>query len=439
MGRSIETDVTIIGAGFSGLAASVQLSLSGKKIVLLEASPTPGGRARSIPWGQHTVDNGQHLLIGAYRNVLDHLHSIDVDYNDLFKREHLNLNISNNNKHLRLCIKNSIFPIIINNLFSLASATGLSVIEKFQLLRFFGIQHLHDFRIGTDRQLHSYLKTLGQSDTLITKFWEPIALAALTTPINKASAQVFLHVLKESFANTKGYSDFLFAKTDLGNIFAYPTINWLKSNGHHVFLHHRVTSICPNSTTIKCKNSLEIKSKQIIIATSSHSIKAFAKDLPLMDIVFDNIAQIQYEPITTVYLRFCNPVTLSQTMIGMVGSDILGQWYFDRSIQGDPTIIGIVLSGTGPYNSLSQEDLIARVNSEVTNFIPENKLIDTKVIKEKFAAFSATPKTQKLRPSFTTEYPNIFLCGDYIKNDFPSTLEGAVMNGKAVANAIINT
>lgn len=65
--------IAIIGGGWAGLScahALKQRKNPSAEIWLFEASPHAGGRARGIGWetelGETAVDNGQHLLIGAY-------------------------------------------------------------------------------------------------------------------------------------------------------------------------------------------------------------------------------------------------------------------------------------------------------------------------------------------------------------------------------------
>ena len=60
-------DVVVIGGGWSGMAAAVTLADAGVRVLVLEASDTLGGRARRIELDGMAFDNGQHLLLGAYR------------------------------------------------------------------------------------------------------------------------------------------------------------------------------------------------------------------------------------------------------------------------------------------------------------------------------------------------------------------------------------
>ncbi len=55
-------DVVIVGAGIGGLATAVLLAHQGKKVVVLEANPFPGGRLSSYEKDGFVVDYGVHTI-----------------------------------------------------------------------------------------------------------------------------------------------------------------------------------------------------------------------------------------------------------------------------------------------------------------------------------------------------------------------------------------
>jgi len=67
--------IIIAGGGVSGLSAAAFLSQKNYDIELIEASPAPGGRTRSFLDHElgTEIDNGQHLLMGCYKNTLEFL------------------------------------------------------------------------------------------------------------------------------------------------------------------------------------------------------------------------------------------------------------------------------------------------------------------------------------------------------------------------------
>ena len=76
--------VAIVGAGWAGMAAAVQATQDGHHATVFEAARTIGGRARALngtlPDGTEVVlDNGQHILIGAYAQCLSLMRTVGVD------------------------------------------------------------------------------------------------------------------------------------------------------------------------------------------------------------------------------------------------------------------------------------------------------------------------------------------------------------------------
>ncbi|PZQ60976.1 MAG: desaturase, partial [Variovorax paradoxus] len=72
--------IAIVGGGWAGLAAAVEATRAGHAVTLFEAARTLGGRARRVVADNGLVlDNGQHILIGAYRATLALMRGLGVD------------------------------------------------------------------------------------------------------------------------------------------------------------------------------------------------------------------------------------------------------------------------------------------------------------------------------------------------------------------------
>ena len=71
--------VAVVGAGWAGCAAAVTLARKGADVILFEAARTLGGRARGVDVRGLALDNGQHILLGAYAESLRMLRQVGVD------------------------------------------------------------------------------------------------------------------------------------------------------------------------------------------------------------------------------------------------------------------------------------------------------------------------------------------------------------------------
>lgn len=422
----------IIGAGWAGLSAAVHLANAGHThITLLEAAPQAGGRARTVQFRETSVDNGQHVLMGAYQHFLTLLKILNISETQVVHRFPFSFHTSSH----QLILPKA--PTPFHLCLGLLRAKGFKTKEKIQL-----IQLARQFnRYTKDMSVLQFLKHHHQHDNLITAFWEPLVLAALSTPIAKASTHVFLKVFADVFQNPYPYSDWLYPKQDLNTLLPDPAIHYLRQRGHDIFFHQRITELLlqDNHTCIGAKGINQTwHADKIILATSSKSALKLLKPIVALSKLCNNLEKISYQPITTVYLRFKNPVVLKHPLFGLIGGT--AHWIFDRTLSNNPNILSIIISGEGPHLEMSQTTLIEQVMQQLQAHFTYLRhasiqtLLDFKIITEKEAAFSCEVGIEQLRPPCLNAIANLYLAGDYTNTGYPSTLEGAVMSGYRAAH-----
>lgn len=424
--------VAIIGGGMAGLAAAAKLTQQGKQVTVFEAGPILGGRARSIDHKGQRLDNGQHILLGAYRDTLALLKQVGVTESEVLTRLPLSLQVRDLTGGAGFTLEaNPALPAPLHILWGLLTAGGVTTKEKWSAIRFMVWMRLNGFKLKQDQSLASLLTAHNQSPTFINSLWEPLCLAALNTPLQPASAQVFLNVLRDSFAQKKHDADVLLAKTDLSALISEPVSTYLIEHGSKVKTSTAVESITPTSNGY----SLQTKAQQtifdqVILACGPHQLKSFAESLPKLGALTNHFT---YQPITTVYLQYADSVKLTTPMTGAVNS--LSQWIFDRGqICGQQGLIAVVISAHAPFKQ-SKRVLAEEVAKELSTLFPSlAQPLWHQVITEKRATFSCD--VALTRPENTTPYPNLLIAGDYTAGDYPATIEGAVRSGIAAAAAI---
>lgn len=425
----------IVGAGWAGLAAALALARKGRKVILLEAAPQAGGRARGIPFGNDTVDNGQHLLIGAYTQTLQLLKWLNIPEEQMFVRKPLEwhiLNVADPKQLISLKIP--------KNLIDFLKIKGLSLKERWSMIRFFRAIYNKDFEIVHDISVLALLVSFKQPISLIEKLWGPLALAVLSTPIRQASAQVFFQVMREVFTqpnsrfgtNTSERSDFLFPKTDLSTLLPTPILKYLTEQGSSIFYHQRVRELMIEDGICKGVRTAtrEFYSNHVILATPPHVAAELLNTQT-------NLSKFHYQPIMTIYLRYANAVNLKKTMIGFINATL--HWMFDRSFARQPDVLSVVITGNGPHSKLTHVELIKQILADIKTTCPELATpIDYRVVIEKRAAFSCDVGINHYKPGITTPYSNLWLAGDYTEPCYPATLEGAVRSGIKAAQLILS-
>lgn len=401
--------VAVIGGGWSGLAAAVELTAAGIQTTLFEAGRVLGGRARGVEIDGKRLDNGQHILLGAYRDTLALMRRVGAEPDELFDRRPLQVI---DNTGFRLALPR--LPAPLNVAWGLLTAATVDWQEKLKTAWWMEGIKRQGFRLAQDITVAQWLDEAGQTGALRRHLWEPLCLAALNTPAARASAQLFANVLRDSLGSShREDTDLLLPRVDLGQLLPEPAGRWLQAHGAQIRLGTRVGRIT------ETENSIAIDGESFaaaIIATAPQHVGA------LWPAAATDYA---YEPIATVYRNFeakmKSPFPLSNCLGGHC------QWVVDRG-QG---ILACVLSGHGDWEKLDDPALAAALDAELG--LP-NPTGWHKVIREKRATFSATPGLP--RPDFKTANPRLLLAGDYTWADYPATLEGAVRSGLRAARLI---
>lgn len=418
----------IIGGGWSGLAATVRLAEAGQKPILFEAAKQLGGRARTVKWQDLEIDNGQHLMIGAYQNMLDLLKRIGIEENSIFQRTALDLHILDPKYPPLHLSAHPLLPWQIAILPRLYSSLGWRELRLFLRLA----RQLNAPSFTHNITVEQWCRQTGQSTRLITQLWIPLCLAIMNTPINQASASVFAATLMDSLATKRKSADLLIPKKPLGDVLPEPARDFITEHGGEIRLQSRIENIVIENGKVAgviTGNKEYITSDNIIVAVSPSILYKLLGDQL-------NLPQVSECPISTVYLQYSSQFRLKAPIIGL--SNSLPQWVFDRSDQS-PGLIAVVISGPGEHESLTKQQLTEQVVLALTELLPELPAnYDTAhVIREKRATFCCGVAESNQRPSCETTIDGLWIAGDYAENRYPATLESAVINGYRAAEKIL--
>lgn len=415
MAARVAAKVAVVGAGYAGLACAVELADAGITVEVFEASRTLGGRARAVDIDGMTVDNGAHILAGAYRETLRLMNKVGADSTAL-RRELLHLEFPG---HVRIDAPKLPAPLHLG--WALLTAQGLSFKEKLAAIRFMRAQQARGFRLPADMSAADLFAAHRQPERVRRFLWEPLCLAALNTPVAAASAQVFLNVLRDSLAADRAASDLLLPATDFSSLFPEPAARHIEARGGKV---HR-------STRISSLDELD-RFDHKVLAVAPYHLAPLAPEIAAR-------FPFAWQPIATCYLAYPGAALLPFPMIGLDPAGGHAQWVFDRgALCGQNGLLAAVISGAGPWQELGHDALAASIHAQIAALLPGLRPPrKTWVIEEKRATFACTPGLA--RPPTATDLPNVWLAGDYVAGDYPATIEGAVRSGIAAAQAIIGS
>ena len=424
-------NIAIIGGGYAGMAAAVALAEKGIPVTLFESAKQLGGRARGVVHQDTQLDNGQHLLLGCYKDTLSLIERVGGNIERDFLRLPLQLDL-----HGNFALQAPRLPAPLHLLAGLLRAQGLSWTERLSAVRFMLALRQANFKLHGDMTVTELLARYSQSDNLIQKLWEPLCIAALNTPAQIASAQVLLNVLRDALNQRRSDSDMLIPRIDFSALLPKRAANHVKKRGGHILMSCGVENLLPH------EHGMEIVTKRgslyfshVICATPPSAAARLLRPIAELSPVVELIDALQHQPIYTVYLQYPSHVRLPHAMLGL--HQRFSQWLFDRGrIAGQQGLIASVISAEGLHQCLSRDELAQKVIAELR---AEFDIIDSplwqKVIAEKRATFACTPNLQ--RPKQQTPLPQLLLAGDYTDGDYPATLEGAVRSGLCCATQVM--
>jgi squalene-associated FAD-dependent desaturase len=414
--------LAVIGAGYAGLAAAVELAAAGRQVEVFEASRVLGGRARAAQIDGFTVDNGQHILIGAYSETLRLMRAIGADPEVLLKRIPLRLEFPG-----EFLMRAPRLPAPLHTAFALLLAQGLGWSEKWAAIRLMQRLQASQFRIEPDITVAQWLDRNQTPSRQRRLLWEPLCIAALNTPAERASAQVLVHVLRDSLAGSREASDMLLPQVNLSALFPEPAAKFITARGGKLHLGHRVAGIKREGEAWRVDGAGPFA--QVVLAVAPYHLASVAPTLA------SQVAHFEWEPIVTSYFSYPTGVRLPQAMLGVDAG--LAQWLFDRgALCGQSGLIAAVISARGRHLDLPKAELEAGIHNEIARLVSDLPApLSVQTITEKRATFACVPNLR--RPAARTELPGVWLAGDYVASDYPATLESAVRSGVAAARHIL--
>ena len=419
--------VAVVGAGWAGLAAAVAATRAGRQVTLFEAARGLGGRARTVPidlpgGATALLDNGQHILIGAYVETLALMETVGVDPAQALLR--LPLVLQDPAGHgLRL----PAWPAPWDAIAGIASARGWRWAERLSLLRASLAWKMAGFRC--DPAWTVARLTSGLAPRVREEMIAPLCVAALNTPADRASASVFLRVMRDALFGRGhrgwGASNLLLPRQDLGRVFPEAAAAWLAQHGATLRTGQRVQEL----RAVDGRWALDGEPfDQVILATPSTEAARLAEQaVPAAAGWISDARSLAFEAIATVYTvggpRLPLPMVALYSKPGAPA-----QFVFDRGqLGGPPGLLAFVASASARDKTAIE----AEVLQQAASLGWQVRALQTVV--EKRATFACVPGLRRPPAGIA---PGLWACGDYIEGPYPATLEGAVRSGLAVARSL---
>ena len=431
--------VAVVGGGFAGLAAAVRLAQSGARVTVLERRPFLGGRSYSFthPATGEVLDNGPHVLMGAYTEALDFLAEIGAA-NKVAVQPRLHVAMA----HPRLGMGAVSAPAVPGPLQAPVALLRYSLLPAADRARLLvGALRLagRSRRRLAGETVAQALAAVGQSDAACERFWHPLAIATLNEAPEIAAAVPFVAVLRRGFFAGARAARFIVARVPLSEVYTTDAHALVERAGGRVLTSAPVTGLAMGPGRVDgvvLRDGSVLEADAVVLAVPCAALLRLLPPALQDEPAFRALAEMGTSPIVSTHLWLDRPVTWGSVFLGLLASR--AQWLFDCG----PTATGgrrvaSVTSGARFWDETSDEDIAREVMDDARAVLPglrDAHCLRAHVIRERHATLSLTPAADARRPSVETSVANLFLAGDWVQTGLPATIEGAVQSGRRAAD-----
>jgi hydroxysqualene dehydroxylase len=451
---SMSPDVVVIGAGVAGLNAAVELSRRGARVCVLEAKAVLGGRATAFndPQTGERVDNGQHVLLGCYRETFRLLSAIGTD-DRVRLQTSLDVEfVDRTGTRSRLRCPPLPAPFnLLGGLFewdalgwrdrmaALKMAGPIRIAQKESRARSQGLRATLQ-AASAGETVEQWLMHNGQTARVREMLWEPLALAALNQSVREAAAPPFARVLGDMFGGDAKDASLGLPLCPLDELYAEPARRYIESRRGEVRIGSpaRVSLEGDRIGHVETRGERLHAGAAIVAAPWYALVDIFTGDTGAVESLQRAAAATRPSPIASVNLWLDRRV-LKTPFLGLPGRTL--QWVFDKQQMFEDTRtshLTMVSSGAELVMGLSNDELTEIALRELREALPEARAarVDrATVVRERRATFSLAPG-QPPRPGVRTAVDRLCLAGDWIDTGLPATIESAAMSGRLAAEAL---
>ena len=444
----------VIGGGLAGIAAAARLAESGWQVTLLEARATLGGRAFSYrdPQTGRELDNGQHVIVGACRNLINFLERIGARH---LWRIQPRLNVAVYDRAGRRGrLYGAPAPAPAHLLPAFLTYPHLGPLDKLKAVR--GLMAA----IRANRRqpaleamtFYDWLRRRGQSERTIDNLWNVLIEGTLNDNVRAVSAAMGLMIVQDGLLQGRRAANVGYPLAALGDAIGKPAQRYLRRLGVRImpgcpanginFHRRREPGRAPPVQSVSAGRAGTFQADAYISAVPFWVLPNLLPACQAAAAPFASLSRLQSAPIVNIHLRYDRAV-MAGDFCYFLDSPL--QWVFNRSrIAGCPGAgqsLTVSISAAWDFVNRPRRELAAMVINEMRQAFPaagRAAVADSAVVKQRNATFRCTPGANRLRPGPRTPSPNLFLAGEWTDTGWPSTMESAVISGYNAANAVMS-
>jgi squalene-associated FAD-dependent desaturase len=419
------SEVHVIGAGISGLSAALSLTAAGRSVIVHEAGPAAGGRCRSYfdkELGLR-IDNGNHLLLSGNRAAKAYIAEIQAeDRFQVLDRAIFPFMDVVTGERWAIRPNNGPIPWWILRPDRRVPATRLS--DYWAMAR---IANIRDDTVVADSM---------RRGRLYWRLLEPIAIAALNTPLQDGLACLLGAVLRETLMRGGKACLPMLPRQGLSEALIDPAITTLQRRGAEIRFNSRVAELMLEGDRVA---ALKGPDGPTPLAPDSAVVLAVPPWIA-SDLLPRLVAPNAFEAILNIHFKYQADPAGPIGEAGFLGlTSGAAEWVFMK-----PGHVSVTISAANRMVDDAAQSIAVRVWPDVVDALGLDALLKLamppfRVVKERRATFAATATQEVRRPGTRTEMAaNLALAGDWTDTGLPATIEGAIRSGRSAADFVLS-
>ncbi|KAL1078281.1 hypothetical protein V6Z11_D10G150000 [Gossypium hirsutum] len=471
--------VIIAGAGLAGLSTAKYLADAGHTPILLEARDVLGGKPpitcqkerafRSkkevdiLPVAAWKDDDGDwyetglHIFFGAYPNVQNLFGELGINDRLQWKEHSMIFAMPNKPGEFSRFDFPEVLPAPLNGIWAiLKNNEMLTWPEKVKfaiglLPAMLGGQPYVEAQDGLS--VKDWMRKQGVPDRVTEEVFIAMSKALNFINPDELSMQCILIALNR-FLQEKHGSKMAFLDGNPPERLCMPIVNHIESLGGEVRLNSRIKKIELNEDgtvkTFLLNNGNTIEGDAYVVATPVDIFKLLLPEDWREISYFKKLEKLVGVPVINVHIWFDRKLKNTYDHLLFSRSPLLSV-YADMSVtckeyyNPNQSMLELVFAPAEEWIACSDSEIIDATMKELAKLFPDEisadqskaKVVKYHIVKTPRSVYKTVPNCEPCRPLQRSPIQGFYLAGDYTKQKYLASMEGAVLSGKLCAQSIV--
>jgi 15-cis-phytoene desaturase len=438
-----DTQVVVVGGGLAGLSCAFELTSQGVEVVLLEAGEVVGGRTSSWVEDGMPVESGLHRFLGYFGALSSLLGRAGVDVGDIVCWEdEIEIRLPDGGPRAVLGLAPFRRPlktaggVLANNDF-------IGPRDKLSLVPFV-LAGVRDYALRRQRldsyTVAEYARAHGVTQRALDHLLVPLTAGLFFLPPERFSAAVFFGLVTPGLPRIyrMRLGAFMGGMTE---VMCAPIARSIEAAGGDVRTGAAVERLVMERGRLNgvVVGGETIRARHVVVATSVSPAQELLAPHVGEHPWFAPMLALPSTPSVTLQMELDGPVTdVDRTTFGPGTPLACFAEQSRTTFRHAPGRLSVILSPPEPFLGMDPADVFATVCAEGrrVGLDLDGHVTGWRLVPLPRDFHSLEPGHLAFRPDQETPVPGLTLAGDYTRQRFVVTMEGAVISGRKAAAAV---